>query len=216
MSPNVRSVPPNGHSVSPNGHSVSRNKDLSYSRILKVKELFKSKRLKSSDIVGGYGIPAIPTQSAVHSYCLCDCHHSIGLYTHVCVGMAGMPYPPTDTHSSVFQKPVLLSFQTTTCSHVLLSFPNNMFSCSSVFSNNNMFSCSLVFPQQHVLMFFCLFKQQHVLMSSCLQNNNMFSCSLVFQKQHVLLSFPKKNHVLPSNYVFMSPKKTAESNAPSR
>ena len=75
-------------------------------------------------------------------------------------------------------------FSKTTCSHVLLSFPNNMFSCSSVFSNNNMFSCSSVFS-----------------------NNNMFSCSLVFQKQHVLLSFPKKNHVLPSNYVFMSPKK---------
>ena len=89
---------------------------------IKVKELFKSKRVKSSDIVGGYGIPAIPTQSAVHSYCLCDCHHSIGLYTHVCVGMAGMPYPPTDTHSSVFKKPVLLFF---------CLFKNNMFSCLS-------------------------------------------------------------------------------------
>ena len=107
------------------------------------------------------------TQSAVHSYCQCDCHHSIGLYTHVCVGMAGMPYPPTDTHSSVFKKPVLLFF---------CLFKNNMFSCPIVFSNNNMFSCSLVFLQQHVLLFFCLFKQQHVLMSSCLQNNNMFFC----------------------------------------
>ena len=82
-------------------------------------------------------------------------------------------------------------------------FKNNMFSCLSkkhvlmffCLFKNNLFSCPLVFPQQHVLMFFCLF------------NNNMFSCSLVFQKQHVLLSFPKKNHVLPSNYVFMSPKK---------
>ena len=95
------------------------------------------------------------TQSAVHSYCQCDCHHSIGLYTHVCVGMAGMPYPPTDTHSSVFKKPVLLFF---------CLFKNNMFSCSHVLkktcslvlmsSNNNMFSCSLVFPQQHVLLSF--------------------------------------------------------------
>ncbi len=92
------------------------------------------------------------TQSAVHSYCQCDCHHSIGLYTHVCVGMAGMPYPPTDTHSSVFKKPVLL--------------------------------------------FFCLFK------------NNMFSCSLVFQKNLFFCSSVfSNNHVLPSNYVFMSPKK---------
>ena len=100
---------------------------------IKVKELFKSKRVKSSDIVGGYGIPAIPTQSAVHSYCQCDCHHSIGLYTHVCVGMAGMPYPPTDTHSSVFKKPVLLFF---------CLFKNNMFSCPHVFKK----TCSSVFP----------------------------------------------------------------------
>ena len=72
----------------------------------------------------------------------------------------------------------------TTCSHVLLSFQTT--TCSHVLLSfkNNMFSCSSVFS-----------------------NNNMFSCSLVFQKQHVLLSFPKKNHVLPSNYVFMSPKK---------
>ena len=88
---------------------------------------------------------------------------------------------------------------------------------TSVFSNNNMFSCPhvfktktcshvlLSFQQQHVLMFSCL-QKKHVLLFSCLKKN-MFSCSLVFQKQHVLLSFPKKNHVLPSNYVFMSPKK---------
>ena len=120
--------------------------------------------------------------------------------------------------SSVFSKTtcshVLLSFQTTTCSHVLMSS-----------------------KQKPVLLFFCLFKQQHVLMSSCLQNKNLFfcssvfsnnnmfscpqnknmsSCSLVFQKQHVLLSFPQKEPYPPSNPVFMSPKKTAESNAPSR
>ena len=89
--------------------------------------------------------------------------------------------------SSVFSK--------TTCSHVLLSFPNNMFSCSSVFSKTTCSHVLLSFPNN---MFSC---------SSVFSNNNMFSCSLVFQKQHVLLSFPKKNHVLPSNYVFMSPKK---------
>ena len=90
------------------------------------------------------------------------------------------------------------------CSSVLLSFPNNMFSCSSVFSNNNMFSCSSVFS-----------------------NKNMFSCPHVFKTKtcsHVLLSFkktcssvfPQKEPCSPSNPVFMSPKKTAESNAPSR
>ena len=72
-----------------------------------------------------------PLNRLVYSYCQCDCHHSIGLYTHVCVGMAGMPYPPTDTHSSVFKKPVLLFF---------CLFKNNMFSCSHVFQKN-MFFC---------------------------------------------------------------------------
>ena len=193
---------PNAHSVSPNGHSVSRNRDFSYSRILKVKEQFKSKRVKSSDIVGGYGIPAIPTQSAVHSYCQCDCHHSIGLYTHVCVGMAGMPYPPTDTHSSVFKKPVLLSFQKQhvlmfflsfkkTCSHVLLSFQKQSVLMSSCLSPT---TCS------HVLL---SFQKQHVLMFSCLSKT---TCSSVFQKEPCS----------PFNPVFMLPKKTAESNAPSR
>ena len=69
-------------------------------------------------------------------------------------------------------------------------FKNNMFSCSSVFSNNNMFSCP--------------------------QNKNMSSCSLVFQKQHVLLSFPQKSHALHPILSLCRPKKTAESNAPSR
>ena len=135
------------------------------------------------------------TQSAVHSYCQCDCHHSIGLYTHVCVGMAGMPYPPTDTHSSVFKKPVLLFFclSPTTCSHVLLSFQTT--TCSHVLMSSK---------QQHVLMFFCLFKQQHVLMFSCLS------------KKHVLLSFPPKNHALHPILSLCRQKKTAESNAPSR
>ena len=139
--------------------------------------------------------PAIPTQSAVHSYCQCDCHHSIGLYTHVCVGMAGMPYPPTDTHSSVFKQHVLLFF---------CLFKNNLFSCSSVFSNNNMFSCPHVFKTKtcsHVLL---SFQQQHVLMFSCLS------------KQHVLLSFPQKNHILRPILSLCRQKKTAESNAPSR
>ena len=142
--------------------------------------------------------------------------------------MASLPYPLNRLYTHIVcviattqSACILMSVWVWQGCHTLLQIPillffKNLFFCSSVFSNNNMFSCPLVFPQQHVLMFFCLFKQQHVLMSSCLQNNNMFSCSLVFQKQHVLLSFPKKNHVLPSNYVFMSPKKTAESNAPSR
>mgnify|MGYP000736272574 CR=1 FL=1 len=82
-------------------------------------------------------------------------------------------------------------------------FPNNMFFCSSVFSKT---ICS------HVLLSF---------------PNNMFSCSSVFSTttcSHVLLSFkktcssvfPPKEPYPPSNPVFMSPKKTAESNAPSR
>ena len=169
--------------------------------------------------VGGYGIPAIPTQSAVHSYCQCDCHHSIGLYTHVCVGMAGMPYPPTDTHSSVFKKPVLLFF---------CLFKNNMFSCPLVFPQQHVLMFFCLFKQQHVLMFFCLFKQQHVLMFSCLSKTTCSHVLLSFQTttcSHVLLSF--KNNMFfclsPKRTMFSRPtmslchqKKTAESNAPSR
>ena len=96
--------------------------------------------------------------------------------------------------SSVFSKTtcshVLLSFQTTTCSHVLMSSKQNMFSCSHVFKKN-MFSCS------HVLKKTC----SHVLLSF------KKTCSSVF---------PPKEPYPPSNPVFMSPKKTAESNAPSR
>ena len=98
--------------------------------------------------------------------------------------------------SSVFSK--------TTCSHVLLSFPNNMFSCPHVFKTKTCSHVLLSFQKQHVLMFFCLFKQQHVLMFSCLSKT---TCSSVF---------PPKEPYPPSNPVFMSPKKTAESNAPSR
>ena len=139
--------------------------------------------------------PAIPTQSAVHSYCQCDCHHSIGLYTHVCVGMAGMPYPPTDTHSSVFKKPVLLFFCLFKQQHVLMSSclqNKNMFSCSSVFSTT---TCS------HVLLSFkttC----SHVLLSF---KNNMFFC----------LS-PKRTMFSRPTMSLCRQKKTAESNAPSR
>ena len=116
--------------------------------------------------------------------------------------------------------------------HTLLQIPillflKNLFSCSSVFSKTTCSHVLLSFQKQHVLMFSCLFKQQHVLMSSCLFNNNMFSCSSVFSTttcSHVLLSFkktcssvfPPKEPCSPSNPVFMSPKKTAESNAPSR
>ena len=135
------------------------------------------------------------TQSAVHSYCQCDCHHSIGLYTHVCVGMAGMPYPPTDTHSSVFKKPVLLFF---------------------CLFKNNMFSCPIVFPQQHVLMSSCL---QNKNMFSCSSVFSKTTCS------HVLLSFKNNMFfcLSPKRTMFSRPtmslcrqKKTAGSNDPSR
>ena len=120
-----------------------------------------------------------PLNRLVHSCCQCVCHHSIGLCTHVCVGMAGMPYPPTDTHSSVFPKqPVLLSFQKTTCSHVLLSFPKT---CSHVL---------LSFPKQPVLLFSCL-SQKHVLMFFCLSIKTCSHVLLSFSKQPVLLSFPQ-------------------------
>ena len=146
------------------------------------------------------------TQSAVHSYCQCDCHHSIGLYTHVCVGMAGMPYPPTDTHSSVFQKPVLLFFclSPTTCSHVLLSFQTT--TCSHVLLSFQTTTCS------HVLLSFQTTTCSHVLMSSKQKPVLMFSC---LSKKHVLLS-SKKNHVLHPILSLCRQKKTAESNAPSR
>ena len=143
--------------------------------------------------------------------------------------MASLPYPLNRLYTHIVSviattqsACILMSVWVWQGCHTLLQIPillflNNMFFCSSVFSNNNMFSCPhvfktktcshvlLSFQQQHVLMFSCL-QKKHVLLFSCLKKN-MFSCSLVFQKQHVLLSFPKKNHVLPSNYVFMSPKK---------
>ena len=153
--------------------------------------------------------------------------------------MASLPYPLNRLYTHIVSviattqsACILMSVWVWQGCHTLLQIPILLFL-------NNMFSCPLVFPQQHVLMFFCLFKQQHVLMSSCLQNKNMFSCSSVFSKttcSHVLLSF-QQQHVLmfsclskttcssvfppkepypPSNPVFMSPKKTAESNAPSR
>ena len=92
--------------------------------------------------------------------------------------------------------------------HTLLQIPillflKNLFFCSSVFSKTTCSHVLLSFPNN---MFFCLFKQQHVLMFSCLSHNTLFSCSSVFQKEPCS----------PSNPVFMSPKKTAESNAPSR
>ena len=131
--------------------------------------------------------------------------------------MASLPYPLNRLYTHIVSviattqsACILMSVWVWQGCHTLLQIPillflKNLLFCSSVFSK-----------QKHVLMFFCLFKNNMFSCSSVFSNNNMFSCSLVFQKQHVLLSFPKKNHVLPSNYVFMSPKKTAESNAPSR
>ena len=83
-------------------------------------------------------------------------------------------------------------------------FKSNMFSCSSVFSNNNMFSCSHVFKTKTCSSVLLSFQKQNVLMFSCLSKT---TCSSVF---------PQKEPCSPSNPVFMSPKKTAESNAPSR
>ena len=154
-----------------------------------------------------YGILAIPTQSAVHSYCQCDCHHSIG-----CTLMSVWVWQGCHT---LLQIPILL-------------FLNNMFFCSSVFSKTTCSHVLLSFQTttcSHVLM---SSKQKHVLMFFCLFNNNMFSCSHVFKKNmfscshvlkktcsHVLLSFkktcssvfPPKEPCSPSNPVFMSPKK---------
>ena len=112
------------------------------------------------------------TQSAVHSYCQCDCHHSIGLYTHVCVGMAGMPYPPTDTHSSFFKKPVLLFF---------------------CLFKNNMFSCPLVFPQQHVLLSFQTTTCSHVLLSFKKTCSSVFPPKEPCSPSNPVFMSPKKN-----------------------
>ena len=120
-----------------------------------------------------------PLNRLVYSYCQCGCHHSIGLYTHVCVGMAGMPYPPTDTHSSVFKKPVLLFF---------CLFNNNMFSCPLVFSTTTCSHVLLSFQQQPVLMFSCLSKK-HVLLSFPQKNHIL----------HPILSLCRQKKTAESN-----------------
>ena len=121
--------------------------------------------------------------------------------------MASLPYPLNRLYTHIVSviattqsACILMSVWVWQGCHTLLQIPillflKNLFFCSSVFSKTTCSHVLLSFPNN---MFSC---------SSVFSNNNMFSCSLVFQKQHVLLSFPKKNHVLPSNYVFMSPKK---------
>ena len=94
-------------------------------------------------------------------------------------------------------------------------FKNNMFSCSLVFQKN-MFSCSSVFSKticSHVLL---SFPNNMFSCSSVFSNKNMFSCPHVFKTTTCSSVFPPKEPYPPSNPVFMSPKKTAESNAPSR
>ena len=109
--------------------------------------------------------------------------------------MASLPYPLNRLYTHIVSviattqsACILMSVWVWQGCHTLLQIPillflKTLFFCSSVFSKT---TCS------HVLL---SFQQQHVLMFSCLS------------KQHVLLSFPQKNHFLPSNYVFMSPKK---------
>ena len=87
--------------------------------------------------------------------------------------MAGMPYPPTDTHSSVFKKPVLLFF---------CLFKNNMFSCSHVFKKN-MFSCS------HVLKKTC----SHVLLSFKKTCSSVFPPKEPYPPSNPVFMSPKKN-----------------------
>ena len=118
--------------------------------------------------------------------------------------MASLPYPLNRLYTHIVSviattqsACILMSVWVWQGCHTLLQIPILLFL-------KNLFFCSSVFPQQHVLMFFCLFKQQHVLMFSCLSKT---TCSSVF---------PPKEPYPPSNPVFMSPKKTAESNAPSR
>ena len=118
--------------------------------------------------------------------------------------MASLPYPVNRLYTHIVSviattqsACILMSVWVWQGCHTLLQIPillflKNLFSCSSVFSTT---TCSHVFSKttcSHVLL---SFQKQHVLMFSCLS------------KKHVLLSFPKKNHVLPSNPVFMSPKK---------
>ena len=129
--------------------------------------------------------------------------------------MASLPYPLNRLYTHIVSviattqsACILMSVWVWQGCHTLLQIPillflKNLFFCSSVSSKTTCSHVLLSFPNN---MFFCLFKQQHVLMFSCLSHNNLFSCSSVFQKEPCS----------PSNPVFMSPKKTAESNAPSR
>ena len=47
--------------------------------------------------IGGYSIPAIPTQSAAYTWLRGD---GVRMAWGGCVGMAGMPYPPINTSAS--------------------------------------------------------------------------------------------------------------------
>ena len=153
--------------------------------------------------------------------------------------MASLPYPLNRLYTHIVSviattqsACILMSVWVWQGCHTLLQIPillflKNLFFCSSVFSKTTCSHVLMSSKQKHVFMFFCLFK------------NNLFSCSSVFstttcshvllsfQKQHVLMFsclskttcssvFPPKEPYPPSNPVFMSPKKTAESNAPSR
>ena len=136
--------------------------------------------------------------------------------------MASLPYPLNRLYTHIVSviattqsACILMSVWVWQGCHTLLQIPillflKNLFFC---LFKNNLFSCPHVFKTTTCSLVF--------------SNNNMFSCPHVFKTKtcsHVLLSFkktcssvfPPKEPCSPSNPVFMSPKKTAESNAPSR
>ncbi len=130
--------------------------------------------------------------------------------------MASLPYPLNRLYTHIVSviattqsACILMSVWVWQGCHTLLQIPillflNNMFFCSSVFSKT---TCS------HVLLSFQTTTCSHVLMSSKQKHVLMFSC---LSKTTCSSVFPPKEPYPPSNPVFMSPKKTAESNAPSR
>ena len=135
-----------------------------------------------------------PLNRLVYSYCQSGCHtHSIGLCTHV-VSLVAIPIQSACVLMlSIWLPPLNWLVYSCMCGYGRDAIPSYRYP----------FFC---FPQKPVLLFFCLSQKP---------------CS------HVLLSFPNKPVLMffclspkqpcsPSPHVFMSPKKTAESNAPSR
>ena len=130
--------------------------------------------------------------------------------------MASLPYPLNRLYTHIVSviattqsACILMSVWVWQGCHTLLQIPillflNNMFSCSHVFKTKTCSHVLLSFQTTTCSPVLLSFQQQPVLMFSCLSPT---TCSSVF---------PPKEPYPPSNPVFMSPKKTAESNAPSR